>query len=550
MPEASSDERWLEGRRALEEGRWEAACLVFDEVHASAEAGSARQAESLEALLEAHWWLGHVGQSLDTGMQAYEAWRRLGDNLEAARVALWLAGEYGRTGSQAVAAGWLARAETVGGQVEEVRGWVALTRAVLATVPEIQEAEARTALTIARRSVDGDLEALALGRLGLALITRGRFDEGLGCFDEAMAACAGGDSDRNTLALLCCDLALATELSGEAERFAQWSSVVLKTTEDSAHPDLLAFCATCCAEVFSIMGDWKGAEFQLRQALDALGESGHRARCIAPAAKLAELLVLQGRAEEAAVILDQESSDAGLLVRARIALHRGDSKLAISLAERHRRRVGGDTLLAVPALALQVDALLALDDKDGAAAVVERLVVLAQVVGNRRAGGRAQLARARVLAARGSNVESIAAFEAALDLLDAVAPQAIETSETHLDLARMLTVEAPDLARVEAKAALTGFEAAGATHGADAAAALLRSLGDRSRVGVKGTGVLTDREREVLRLLTQGLTNAEIADRLYISTKTAGNHVSSILTKLGMRSRVEAAAFAALHPGD
>jgi DNA-binding NarL/FixJ family response regulator len=51
----------------------------------------------------------------------------------------------------------------------------------------------------------------------------------------------------------------------------------------------------------------------------------------------------------------------------------------------------------------------------------------------------------------------------------------------------------------------------------------------------------------VLRLVAEGLSNAEIATHLFISTKTAGNHVSNILTKLGLRSRTEAAAFALLN---
>jgi len=55
---------------------------------------------------------------------------------------------------------------------------------------------------------------------------------------------------------------------------------------------------------------------------------------------------------------------------------------------------------------------------------------------------------------------------------------------------------------------------------------------------------LTSRELAVLRLLAAGRTNAQIGTELYISPKTAGAHVSSILRKLGVSGRVQAAAIA------
>jgi DNA-binding NarL/FixJ family response regulator len=57
-------------------------------------------------------------------------------------------------------------------------------------------------------------------------------------------------------------------------------------------------------------------------------------------------------------------------------------------------------------------------------------------------------------------------------------------------------------------------------------------------------GGLTGRELAVLRLLAAGRTNAEIGAQLYISPRTAGVHVTNILRKLGVSSRVQAAAVA------
>lgn len=60
-------------------------------------------------------------------------------------------------------------------------------------------------------------------------------------------------------------------------------------------------------------------------------------------------------------------------------------------------------------------------------------------------------------------------------------------------------------------------------------------------------GDLTEREREVLALIARGYTNKQIAETLYVSEKTARNHVSHILEKLGLARRSEAAAFAVEH---
>jgi two-component system, NarL family, response regulator DevR len=56
---------------------------------------------------------------------------------------------------------------------------------------------------------------------------------------------------------------------------------------------------------------------------------------------------------------------------------------------------------------------------------------------------------------------------------------------------------------------------------------------------------LTDQEKKVLDLVGEGLTNRQIAERMFLAEKTAKNYVSSLLTKLGMQRRSQAAAFVA-----
>jgi DNA-binding NarL/FixJ family response regulator len=120
-----------------------------------------------------------------------------------------------------------------------------------------------------------------------------------------------------------------------------------------------------------------------------------------------------------------------------------------------------------------------------------------------------------------------------------------ETARTQLLLAETLRTAEPVVAQAEARAALATFEGLGAGRDADAAAALLRGLGVKAaRFGPKGLGALTKRESEVLALLSDGLSNPQIAERLYLSRKTVEHHVASILTRLGAANRTEAVRLA------
>jgi DNA-binding NarL/FixJ family response regulator len=172
----------------------------------------------------------------------------------------------------------------------------------------------------------------------------------------------------------------------------------------------------------------------------------------------------------------------------------------------------------------------------------DRIASLAVESGHPRLAATADLAHGRV-ARHAGGADARPLLERALDGFVRL-EMPLDAARTRLELARALRDDDADVAAREARVAVETFERLGATRDADAAAALVRELGGPARTGPKDVGLLTQREREVLALLGDGLSNPEIAARLYISTKTAGNHVSSVLAKLHLRSRQEAAAFA------
>ena len=536
------------GHEALASGEWESARDAF-----MAALGQGPDPEAADGLGRTLWWLGDVDGAIDQRERAYTSFRTRGDAVRAARIALWLAREYVEAvGNEPAGNGWLARAQGLLRDVEPgpAHGWLELTWGSRSFDPAQMRTHAEAALETARRSGDAELEASSLALLGRALLLGGEFDEGVTALDESMVAATAGEvSDPVVFGDICCVVTLACEESGEVERLMRWNDVIETYMSRHLHGALISFCGTCGAEFFQAKGDLGMAERCLVEALGALEGTGHRSRCIHPAAKLAELRILQGRIEEAERLLAGHE-DLPESLGASVGIHRlkGEHAVAAALLLRRLNEVG-ETVVAVPLLSTLVEVQLAHGTVDDAQSSAGRLASLADRFGHPRLTAIAALAAGRVARASGEPDIARDHLERALTAFERL-EMPLEAARTRMELARAIRGDDPDVAGREARVALETFERIGADREADEAAAIVREAGGPARTGPKGVGLLTQRELEVLGLLGEGLTNAEIAARLYISTKTAGNHVSNLLAKLHLRSRQEAAAYAVRSSGE
>jgi DNA-binding CsgD family transcriptional regulator len=552
------------GAAALEAGRWQEARAAFAAALAERETP-----EALDGMGVALWWLGETRASIAHTERAYAEFRRAGEAVPAALAAMSLCITWvSNFDNHAAAGGWLARAERVLGDLDPnpLRGWLWLLRGYLEPDAGRARQLQQRALELARAGDDPDLELCALGDLGLTLVTQGRAAEGLALIDEAMAGTLGGEHRRHlTVVVAACDMLIACDLAGDLRRAVQWCQVADQFIDRYGCPFLYARCRTLYGGVLVAKGRWAEAETELKAAV-RMAEGPGPASHAEAMARLADLRLRQGRLEEAEALLPERGGGrAAARTAARLRLARGEPSVAAGLLERSLTDDGqpgihGERhLRAAAALETLVTARLALGDQEAASAAADRLAELAAAEGGGQAvvmAGRGQgqvaalaaQAAARVAGAAGRADEARRLLERALGLF-AADDLPHEEALARLELARALADASPELAVAEARSALGAFERLGANGDADAADALLRSLGAPGRTGPKRAGRLTRREQEVLRLVGLGLSNPEIAQRLFISRKTAAHHVSNVLAKLGVRNRAGAIAYATREQG-
>jgi len=532
------------GRDALAAGAWADARAAFQR----ALERDGHSAEAWEGLGWAAWWLADGPLTLEARERAYRAFRADGEPGAAARVAAWLAADfYEFRGEDAIAAGWLERARRLlDGLPEDADyGWLCLHEGsfALSTRGDADTAArlAGRAAALGRKFGVADLEAVGLALEGIAAVVRGNVDEGMRRLDEASAIAASEELQLPiSQGWALCYLISACEGVGDFPRAAQWCQVTRAFAERWGARQLLGVCRSAYGRVLATGGDWVAAEAELTAAVGDL-EVSRPGMAGGGFVRLGELRMRQGRDDEARALFERAGTHPlAVLGLGEMALDAGDPASAADAAERVVRGLADDNVLSrIPAFALLVRARAALDELEAAATALRQLEDAGTRLGTAYVRGRVCLATAELAAARGDHDTARRACEDALDRFnESGAPY--DGARARLALAGALAaLGRPQAAAAEARAARDTFEALGAARDVERAEAPLQGA---TRAGALGD--LTARELDVLRLVAQGLSDAEIADRLVLSPHTVHRHVANVRAKLRLPSRAAAVAYA------
>jgi len=542
------------GYDALRTADWQRAREYFESALKSEETP-----EALEGLGIAAFQLGDEAATFGARERAFELYRQRGDRPGAARLALALTVDCVIfRGATALANGWLRRAHSLLAAMPESaeHGWLQLVEAEKALLYEndcmAAESHAVEASRIASVYGDPDLEAEAQAVAGVSMVTSGRVQEGLGCLDEAGTACLTGDATAPWIvSSVLCYVMDACDRARDWDRAREWFTHIEKIAAEWQDPVLHAQCRPHYAVVLTWRGSWAEAERELQQSIDTLSVA-YKPMAVEGIVRMAELRSRQGRYEDAAALFEQVKSEPlAQLGQATLALERNDAAAAVELIERCLRRLPPqDRLERLPALELHIRACLLLGDCDRALEVVPELEEMMVAVPTRPVQASVKTSLGLIAAAEDRLDDARKYLEDAADLFDQChAP--FEAGGARLELARVLAgLGRTNGATAEASTALAAFEHLGATGEVVRSRAFIEGLKSHApppSAAISASHGLTAREVEVLALLSGGLSNQEIADRLVLSIRTVQRHVENIYAKTGARGRAAAAVFATMH---
>jgi DNA-binding CsgD family transcriptional regulator/tetratricopeptide (TPR) repeat protein len=530
------------GRSCYERRAWGEAYTAL----ACADNAAALDAQDLDRLAHAAFLSGREVEFDRITERLYRMHCECNDRPRAARSASWLAltcllrGENGRSNA------WTTRGQRLVEDIDCVEhGYLTLTVAE----HQLREGHVDAAYASAGQSIaigesfrDSNLTAVARHTQGRVLIQRGEVVAGLTCLDETMLAVVAGELMPIMTALMYCSVIDTCRQVYAVDRAREWTAAFTSLCEQQ--PDMVTYNGICLvhrSEIMQLQGAWPAALAEARRACD----NARRADRKPPGAGLyqqAEIHRLCGEFEDAEDAY-RAASEHGFepqpgLALLRLAQGRTDAALQ---SIRRLTSATSDRVRRASLLPAHLEIMIAAGDVEEARGARDELRELARAFDT-------DVLRAVVAQADGAIAIAEGRAVAALDpLRHAFALWERLGAPYEAARARVLIGQAcgalgdNEAAGLELAAAKSVFQRLGARPD------LARLDAPCAWVPPVSKPALTARELHVLRLITTGQTNREIAQELSLSERTIDRHVTNILTKLDVRSRTAATTYAFNH---
>ncbi|HUF35566.1 MAG TPA: serine/threonine-protein kinase, partial [Gemmatimonadales bacterium] len=261
-------------RAAFGRGAWRDAYTGLT----AANTATALEAEDLDRLAEAAWWVAEGQASVRAREQAYRRYVERGEHRAAAAVALALAEDHFHRIAPSVGQAWLRRAARHLDGLAEVaeHGWLHRIRSQVAfdagRNPHEAMEHADRALDIARRVGDTDLQALAIQDRGRILVALGQVADGMALIDDAMAAATAGELTPRTTGRAYCNMMSTCDRLADYGRAAEWHEAAGRWSQpygDSGYPGI---CRVYRAGMLRLRGALPEAEQEARRATEELAD--------------------------------------------------------------------------------------------------------------------------------------------------------------------------------------------------------------------------------------------------------------------------------------
>jgi DNA-binding CsgD family transcriptional regulator len=505
-------------------------------------------ADTLERLAVAAYLIGRADAYANALDRAHHAHLEAGERERAARCAFWLGLDLMLRGETGASSGWLARAERLLQSVDRrcaEHGYLLLPvaeRQLAAGDHEAAYAAAAHAADIGERFADADLTACSRHVQGRALMLQRQLPKGLALLDEVMVAVTSGELSPLMTGLIYCSVIGACQQLYLLDRACEWTCAFARWCD--AQPEMIAFSGICRvhrAEIMQLQGAWNEAIEEAARAC-ARCQGTHDAAVGAAWYQQAEVHRLRG-AYAAAEEGFQKASQCGWDPQPGLALLRLAQGRANAAAAAMRRAIGEmrDPLQRARLLPACVEVMIAVNDIEEARSASRELDQIATSFATDVRLAIAAQARAALELAEGDARAALGGLRGAQQVWRRIeAPYLAARARLMTGLGCMALGD-DDGAALELRAAHGAFERL------QAAPDLVRIDALTRRVTPGRPGGLTSRELQVLRLVSTGRTNKAIAAELSLSEKTVDRHLSNILTKLDVRSRAAATAYACTH---